>query len=229
MSDSPGPARLPLKTDISPLILPFAFEHVRNGYFEGRSIMGVNLTKGGDVNLTKAAGGELVKARIGLGWDAKGDGQPFDLDASVIGVDAAAKSAGADWFVYYNNLISPDSAIVHQGDNLTGAGDGDDEQILVDLSKVPDSVAELIVAVTIHEAAARGGQDFGQVSNAYVRVVDESNGAELARYDLSEDGAGKNSFEFGKLYRADGAWKFKALGDPVDGEMQGLVSKYQIG
>src|SRR6185295_17671735 len=143
----------------------------------------INLSKGANVDITKEAGGTLTVARIGLGWDArKGDGDPFDLDASVVGCDENGLSAGADWFVFYNRLRSPGDAIVHQGDERTGDTEGDDEQIVVDLTKLPANIFELAVAVTIHEAAQRG-QNFGQVSNAYVRVSDETTGTELTRYD----------------------------------------------
>jgi tellurium resistance protein TerD len=191
----------------------------------------INLTKGGKVDLTKAAGGTLTKARIALGWDVRRtDGQPYDLDASVIALGADGFSAGPDWFVFYNNPKSPGDVVVHQGDNLTGSGQGDDEQILVDLEQVPAIISELVVAVTIHEARARGGQNFGLVENAYVRVVDESTGTELARFDLTEDtDAGVNSLVFGKLYRRDGGWNFRALGDGFTEELQGLVSAYRIG
>lgn len=188
----------------------------------------INLSKGSNVDLTKEAGGALTVIRFGLGWDArKGAGDSFDLDASAVGLGADGMSAGEDWFVFYNRLTSPGGEIVHQGDELTGDSAGDDEQIVVDLTKLPDTIAELAIAVTIHKAIERG-QNFGMVENAYVRVLDETNGTELARYDLSEDGSGLNTIVFGKAYRKDGAWKFKALGDGFNTELQGLVDAYKI-
>lgn len=204
--------------------------------------MAINLSKGGKVNLTKEAGGTLTKVRVGLGWDVRRtDGDPYDLDASVIGIDVSGgcvgkpvivdgESVGREWFVYYNHPASPGDVIVHQGDNLTGGGDGDDEQIVIDLSRVPAEVVELVVAVTIHMAKARGGQNFGLVENAFVRVLDESSNTELARFDLTEDTTeGVNSLVFGKLYRHDGAWNFRAIGDGFTTELDGLVTAYRIG
>jgi tellurium resistance protein TerD len=192
--------------------------------------MSINLSKGGKVDLTKAAGGTLNSARIALGWDVRRtDGQPYDLDSSVIGLGADGFSVGGDWFVFYNNPKAPGDVVVHQGDNLTGAGHGDDEQIVVNLAQIPAHVTELVVAVTIHEAKQRGGQNFGLVENAYVRVIDESNGTELARYDLTEDtDPGVNSLVFGKLYRRGDAWNFRAIGDGFTEELAGLVAAYRI-
>lgn len=204
--------------------------------------MSINLSKGGKVDLTKQAGGTLTKVRVGLGWDVRRtDGPAYDLDASVVGLDASGscvgkpvivdgESVGRDWFVYYNHPASPDNVIVHQGDNLTGGGDGDDEQIVIDLARVPAEVTELVVAVTIHMAKARGGQNFGLVENAFVRIVDESSNTELARFDLTEDTTeGVNSLVFGKLYRHGGTWNFRAIGDGFTNELDGLVTAYRIG
>lgn len=203
--------------------------------------MAINLSKGGKVDLTKEAGGTLNKVRIGLGWDVRRtDGPAYDLDASIIGLDASGgcvgkpvmvddKVVGREWFVYYNHPASPGNVIVHQGDNLTGGGDGDDEQILVDLSQVPAEVTELVVAVTIHQAKARGGQNFGLVENAFVRILDESSNTELARFDLTEDTTeGVNSLVFGKLYRRGESWNFRAIGDGFTNELDGLVTAYRI-
>lgn len=205
------------------------------------SPMSINLSKGGKVDLTKAAGGTLTKVRIGLGWDIRRtDGPAYDLDASVIGCDASGgcvgkpvmvngQSVGREWFTYYNHPASPENVVVHQGDNLTGSGTGDDEQILIDLARVPADITELVVAVTIHEAKVRN-QNFGLVENAFVRVVDETSGTELARFDLTEDtDQGVNSLVFGKLYRRDQAWNFRAIGDGFTEELQGLVTAYRIG
>jgi tellurium resistance protein TerD len=195
----------------------------------GRRTIVVNLAKGGSVDLTKEAGGALTCVRVGLGWDASETGEAdCDLDASVIGCDANSVSVGEDWFVFYNRLRSPDDAIVHQGDELTGDSEGDDEQIVVDLTKLPASIAELAIAVTIHKAVERG-QDFSKIKNAYVRISDEANGTDLARYELTRDGSHWNSLVFGKLYRDGGAWKFKALGDEGSTtELQGIVDTFKI-
>jgi tellurium resistance protein TerD len=193
--------------------------------------MAINLSKGGKVDLTKEAGGVLTKVRVGLGWDVRRTtGDAYDLDASVIGLNASGACVSPEWFVFYNNMAAPDNVVVHQGDNLTGGGDGDDEQIVVDLARVPAEVTELVVAVTIHEAKARGDQNFGLVENAFVRVIDESSNTELARFDLTEDtNAGVNSLVFGKLYRRDQSWNFRAIGDGFKDELQGLVTAYHIG
>lgn len=193
--------------------------------------MAINLLKGGKVDLTKEAGGTLTKVRVGLGWDVRRtDGPAYDLDASVIGLNSSGACPDPSWFVFYNNLAAPGDVVVHQGDNLTGGGDGDDEQVLIDLARVPADIAELVVAVTIHEAKARGGQNFGLVENAFVRVIDESSGTELARFDLTEDtGQGVNSLVFGKLYRHGASWNFRAIGDGFTNELQGLVTAYKIG
>ena len=193
--------------------------------------MAINLSKGGKVDLTKEAGGTLTTVRVGLGWDVRRtDGPAYDLDASVIGLSSSGACPDPSWFVYYNNLAAPGDVVVHQGDNLTGGGDGDDEQVLVDLARVPADIAELVVAVTIHEAKARGGQNFGLVENAFIRVIDESSGTELARFDLTEDtDQGVNSLVFGKLYRHGASWNFRAIGDGFADELQGLVNAYHIG
>lgn len=188
----------------------------------------INLSKGGTVDLGKEAGGDLSVVRVGLGWEAAAEGADFDLDASVVGLGANGLSVGEDWFVFYNRLRSPADAIVHQGDERTGDTEGDDEQIVIDLSKLPQDIAELAIAVTIHKAIERG-QHFGMVKNAYVHIGDEKTGTDLARYDLSNSGTSFNSLVFGKLYRHDGGWGFKALGDEGHTtELQGIVDAYKI-
>jgi tellurium resistance protein TerD len=194
------------------------------------SSMTVNLVKGGKVDLTKEAGGTLAKVRIGLGWDArKTAGADFDLDASVVGLTDAGVSAGQNWFVYYNNLQAPGGVISHAGDNLTGTGTGDDEQLVVDLANLPAEVVDLRIIVTIYDARNRGGQTFGSVENAFVRVVDEATGNELSRYDLSEDTEpGVNALVFAKLYRHGSGWSFRAIGDGFPDELEGLVRAFKI-
>jgi len=188
--------------------------------------MAINLSKGGRVNLSKEAPG-LNKMVVGLGWDANASdtGGDFDLDASVFLTGANAKTTSEKNFVYYNNLNSADGSVTHTGDNLTGEGDDDDEQVIVELSKVAEDIQELIFVVTIHDADVRK-QNFGQVSNAYIRIVDESNGSEILKYELDEDYSTETAIEFGKLYRKDGSWRFQAVGTGFAAGLQGFVDKY---
>ncbi|HEV2886295.1 MAG TPA: TerD family protein, partial [Jatrophihabitans sp.] len=158
--------------------------------------MGVSLTKGGNVSLTKQAPG-LSAVLIGLGWDERTtSGQAFDLDASALMLNASGRILSDSHFVFFNNLTSPDGSVEHTGDNLTGAGEGDDEQIKVDLSLVPAEVDRIVFPVSIYDADSRG-QNFGQVRNAFIRVVNQADGAELARYDLSEDASSETAMIFG--------------------------------
>ena len=189
--------------------------------------MGVSLSKGGNVSLTKTAPG-LSQIRIGLGWDIRvTDGAAFDLDASafLLGADNKVRS-DAD-FIFYNNLRSADGAVVHAGDNRTGAGDGDDEVITVDLSKVDPGVARIQVAVTIDEAEARR-QNFGMVQGAFMRVVNASDSTEIARYDLSEDASMETAMVFGEVYRHNDEWKFKAIGQGYTGGLGPLARKLGV-
>ena len=189
--------------------------------------MAVSLSKGGNVSLSKEAPG-LTAVVVGLGWDARvTDGKDFDLDASVFitGEDGKVRS-DAD-FVFYNNKTGADGAFEHQGDNRTGEGDGDDEQVKIDLSKVPADVKKLVFAVTIHEADDRG-QNFGQVSNAFMRVINQDGDAELARYDLSEDYSTETALVFGELYRHGDEWKFKAVGAGFAGGLNALAASHGV-
>ncbi len=189
--------------------------------------MAVSLSKGGNVSLSKEAPG-LTAVVVGLGWDARvTDGKDFDLDASVFitGEDGKVRS-DAD-FVFYNNKTGADGAVEHQGDNRTGEGDGDDEQVKIDLSKVPADVKKLVFAVTIHEADDRG-QNFGQVSNAFMRVINQAGEAELARYDLSEDYSTETALVFGELYRHGDEWKFKAVGAGFAGGLNALAASHGV-
>jgi tellurium resistance protein TerD len=178
--------------------------------------MAVSLTKGGNVSLSKEAPG-LTRVHVGLGWDARvTDGQPFDLDASVFLLNERGRVRSDADFVFYNNKEGAGGAVVHQGDNTTGAGDGDDETVLVDLERVPADVQKLAFAVTIHDADSRS-QNFGMVSNAFIRVPDASGGREIARFDLSKDASVEVAMIFGELYRHSGEWKFKAGGQGLKG------------
>ncbi|NRD72868.1 TerD family protein [Shewanella sp. VB17] len=189
--------------------------------------MSVSLSKGGNVSLEKVAPG-MVKMIIGLGWDSRAtDGVDFDLDASVFLLAESGKVVDDNSFIFYNNMKSVCQSVEHTGDNTTGEGDGDDESIKVDLSKVPANVNKLAVAVTIHDAAARN-QNFGQVSNAFIRIQDEATGTEAARYDLSEDYSTETAMIFGEVYRHNGAWKFKAIGQGFNGGLKPLAQEYGV-
>ena len=189
--------------------------------------MAVSLVKGGNVSLTKEAPSMNV-ALVGLGWDARAtDGQAFDLDASVFLVDENGKVLSDSHFVFYNNTTSPDGAVQHQGDNRTGEGDGDDEQVKIDLTKVAADVKKLVFAVTIHEADSRK-QNFGMVSNSFMRVVNNDNGSEIARFDLSEDASTETAMILGELYRHGAEWKFKAVGQGFAGGLAALATQHGI-
>lgn len=189
--------------------------------------MAVSLSKGGNISLSKEEPG-IEKVLVGLGWDARAtDGQAFDLDASCFMLGADGKVRSDSDFIFYNNLKSADGAVEHKGDNRTGEGEGDDEAINVDLFKVPADVAKLAIAVTIHEADARK-QNFGMVSNAYIRVVNEKTGKEVARYDLSEDASTNTAMIFGELYRHNNDWKFKAVGQGYDGGLGPLAKNFGV-
>ncbi|RYE42331.1 MAG: TerD family protein [Hyphomicrobiales bacterium] len=189
--------------------------------------MGVTLAKGGNVSLDKQAP-NLTAVAVGLGWDARSTtGADFDLDASALATGDNKKVLSDDHFVFYNNLRSPDGSIEHTGDNLTGDGDGDDEVINVDLQAVPPNVTNIFFPVSIHDAVARG-QNFGQVTNAYIRVVDRATGSELVRYDLSEDASSETAMTFGELYRHNGEWKFRAIGQGYASGLAGIARDYGV-
>lgn len=189
--------------------------------------MGVSLTKGGNVSLTKQAPG-LTAVTIGLGWDARTtDGQAFDLDSSAIGCDGGGKVLSDKHFVFFNNLVSPDGSIEHTGDNLTGEGAGDDEQIKVNLVGVPNEVDKIVFPVSIYNADA-GGQTFGQVRNSYIRVVNQADNSEIARYDLSEDASTETAMVFGELYRHGAEWKFRAVGQGYASGLAGIARDFGV-
>ena len=190
--------------------------------------MAISLTKGGNVNLSKEAPG-IAKTTIGLGWNPRvTDGQAFDLDAIAFLVGENGKVRMETDFIFFNNLKSADGSVVHNGDNRTGEGDGDDETLSIDLSKVPADVAKVIFAVTIYEGATRN-QNFGQVSDAYIRVVNDAGGSEIARFDLSEDGSTETAMVFGELYKNAGEWKFRAIGQGFAGGLGPLAASYGVG
>ncbi|MET9296179.1 TerD family protein [Streptomyces sp. NPDC003077] len=189
--------------------------------------MGVSLSKGQNVVLNQD-GTPLADVTVGLGWDAEPTGgAAFDLDASAIVCGPDQKVLSDDHFVFYNHLTSPDGAVRHTGDNLTGAGEGDDEQLLIDLDRLDDKVGQVVFTVSIHEAAARG-QSFGQVHDAYIRVVDNLTGREMCRYELSYDAAGETAMVFGALYRRQGEWKFRAIGQGYATGLAGIATDYGV-
>ena len=184
--------------------------------------MGINLTKGGNASI-----GSMQKFTVGMGWDTNttDSGQAFDLDASAFALNASGKVLSESHFIFYNNLKSPEGLIEHTGDNRTGDGDGDDESIKIDLSKLPAGCEKISFVVTIDDAEARG-QNFGQVRNAFVRVYDSSTNEEVIKYDLGEDFSVETAIEFGELYLKDGAWKFKAIGAGFAGGLQKFVDRF---
>ncbi|MGW2815588.1 TerD family protein [Streptomyces sp. NPDC001415] len=189
--------------------------------------MGVSLSKGGNVSLSKEAPG-LTAVLVGLGWEARSTtGADYDLDASALLCDENGKVASNERFVFYNNLRSPDGSVEHTGDNLTGDGDGDDETVKVNLAMVPADVARIVFPVSIHDAHARG-QSFGQVRNAYIRIVNQAGGAEIARYDLSEDAATETAMVFGELYRNGAEWKFRAVGQGYASGLAGIAQDFGV-
>ena len=189
--------------------------------------MGVSLTKGGNVSLTKEAHG-LTAVTVGLGWDARTtDGSAFDLDASAIGCKADGKVASDQHFVFFNNLKSPDGTIEHTGDNLTGEGGGDDEQIKVNLAGAPAELDKVVFPVSIYDADTRN-QNFGQVRNAFIRIVNQADGKEIARYDLSEDASTETAMVFGELYRHGAEWKFRAIGQGYASGLRGIAQDFGV-
>lgn len=190
--------------------------------------MAINLSKGGNINLSKTAP-TMNKVDLGLGWNPRAtDGKAFDLDAVAFltGEDGKVRLDGE--FIFFNQKVSPCGAVTHKGDNRTGDGEGDDETISVDLSKVPQEVAKIVFAVTIHEGQ-QNGQNFGMVDKAYIRVINQdANAEELARFDLSEDGSTEVAMIFGELYRHNGEWKFKAVGQGFNGGLGVLAASYGV-
>ena len=190
--------------------------------------MPVSLSKGQKVSLTKGNPG-LQRVVVGLGWDTNAfdTGGAFDLDSSAFLLSDAGKVTKSEDFVFYGNLHHPSGGVTHMGDNLTGAGDGDDEQIKVDLSKIPPELTKIAFTVTIHEAEQRN-QNFGQVSNAYIRIYNEDNGEELLRYDLGEDFSIETAAVFGELYKHGDEWKFNAIGSGYQGGLAALCNYYGV-
>ena len=190
--------------------------------------MPVNLKKGQKVSLTKGNPG-LKKVVVGLGWDVNAfdTGGAFDLDTAAFLLTDTGKVSRTEDFIFYGNLVHPSGAVSHMGDNLTGVGDGDDEQIQIDLSKIPSNISKIAFTVTIYDAELRR-QNFGQVSNAFIRIVDETTNVELIRYDLGEDFSIETAVVVGELYKYNGEWKFNAIGSGFQGGLAALCGYYGI-
>jgi stress response protein len=189
--------------------------------------MAISLTKGQNISLSKTDP-SLKNVLVGLGWDARStDGQDFDLDASVFMATENGKVPSDRHFIFYNQLVSPCGGVEHTGDNLTGDGDGDDESVIVRLDKVESNIKSLFITVTIHDAEARR-QNFGQVSNAFVRIVNNDTSDEIVRFDLSEDYSTETAMVFGEIYRHNGEWKFRAIGQGYTGGLYSLYQQYGV-
>lgn len=189
--------------------------------------MSVSLSKGGNVSLSKSDP-SMKNVLVGLGWDVRTtDGQDFDLDASAFLLSETGKVRSDSDFIFYNNLKSADGSVTHTGDNRTGEGDGDDESLIVKLDMIPANVAKIVFVVTIHDAQMRR-QSFGQVSGAFIRLLNNDSQLEVARYDLTEDASSETAMLFGELYRHNGEWKFRAVGQGYAGGLSSVCAQYGI-
>ncbi|MCR1575490.1 MAG: TerD family protein [Klebsiella aerogenes] len=189
--------------------------------------MSVSLSKGGNVSLSKSDP-SMKNVLVGLGWDVRTtDGQDFDLDASAFLLSETGKVRSDSDFIFYNNLKSADGSVTHTGDNRTGEGDGDDESLIVKLDMIPANVAKIVFVVTIHDAQMRR-QSFGQVSGAFIRLVNNDSQLEVAHYDLTEDASSETAMLFGELYRHNGEWKFRAVGQGYAGGLSSVCAQYGI-
>ncbi|MCY6960404.1 TerD family protein [Clostridium brassicae] len=190
--------------------------------------MGINLSKGQKINLTKEVPG-LKEAIIGLGWDTNkySGGYDFDLDASAFLVGSNGKVNNDLDFIFYNNLEHSSKSVIHTGDNRTGEGEGDDEAIIIDFSKVPENIEKIAISVTIYDAETRS-QNFGQVTNAFARLVNKETGEEVLRYDLTEDFSIETALVFCEIYRNNGEWKFSAVGSGFQGGLASLCKNYGL-
>lgn len=189
--------------------------------------MALTLSKGGNLSLSKTDP-TLKKILVGLGWDERvTSGDSFDLDASAFLLNSSEKVRSDKDFIFYNQLSSIDGSVQHMGDNRSGAGDGDDESIKINLDLVPADVVKMVVAVTIHDAQAKG-QNFGQIQNAFIRVVNEETGVEVVRYDLAEDYSTETAMVFGEIYRNNNEWKFRAIGQGYAGGLSAMCQRYGI-
>lgn len=189
--------------------------------------MALTLSKGQNLSLTKSDP-SLVRAIVGLGWDARStDGAPFDLDASALLLDASGKVRSDADFIFYNQMSDAAGSVIHQGDNRTGEGEGDDEVVNVDLSKVPAEIEKIAFVVSIHDFVERG-QNFGQVSNAFIRLANGDSDVEIVRYDLAEDYSTESALIFAELYRNAGEWKFRAVGQGFNDGLGGIARNFGV-
>ncbi|WP_335954763.1 TerD family protein [Acinetobacter guillouiae] len=189
--------------------------------------MAISLNKGGNLSLSKTDP-SLNQVLVGLGWDARAtDGTDFDLDASAFLLSENGKVRGEHDFIFYNQTRSPEGSVEHTGDNRTGAGDGDDEAVRINLAQVPADVQKIAITVTIHEGESRG-QNFGQVQNAFIRVVNDQSNTEIVRFDLNEDYSTETAMIFGELYRHNGEWKFRAVGQGNAGGLSAMCQQFGI-
>jgi tellurium resistance protein TerD len=189
--------------------------------------MAISLSKGGRISLSKEAP-DLKKVHVGLGWDPRvTDGSDFDLDAAAFMLANTGQVRSDADFIFYNQLHSACGSVEHTGDNLTGAGEGDDEVIMIDISKVPSDVEKVAFTVTIHDAEQRR-QNFGQVQNAFIRLVNAENDVEVARYDLTEDASTETAMIFGEIYRHGNEWKFAAVGQGYTGGLKAMCQQYGV-
>lgn len=189
--------------------------------------MAVSLSKGGNISLSKSAP-SLKRILVGLGWEARvTTGADYDLDASAFLVGENGKVRCDEDFIFYNHLVSKCGSVEHTGDNRTGAGAGDDEALKIDLDKVPDGIKRIVVSVTIDDAEARK-QNFGQVSDAFMRIVNLDNDIEIARFDLTEDYSTETAMIFGEIYRHSGEWKFKAVGQGFAGGLEVMCNQFGV-
>lgn len=189
--------------------------------------MALSLQKGGNLSLSKEDPG-LSKILIGLGWDPRTtDGAEFDLDASAFLLDASGKVRGEQDFIFYNQLKAADGSVEHTGDNRDGEGDGDDEALKIDLSKVAADIQKVVIAVTIHDASQRR-QNFGQVMNSFIRIQNDISGNEIVRYDLAEDASTETAMIFGEVYRHNDEWKFRAVGQGFAGGLKDMCQQFGL-
>ncbi len=189
--------------------------------------MAITLNKGGNLSLSKTDP-SLSQVLVGLGWDARAtDGADFDLDASAFLLGANDKVRGEHDFIFYNQTRSPEGSVEHTGDNRTGDGDGDDESVKINLGLVPADIQKIAITVTIHDAEQRG-QNFGQVQNAFIRIVNDQSQIEIVRFDLNEDYSTETAMVFGELYRHNGEWKFRAVGQGYAGGLRAMCHQYGI-
>ena len=189
--------------------------------------MAISLNKGGNLSLSKTDP-NLTHVLVGLGWDARStDGVDFDLDASAFLLNESGKVRAETDFIFYNQTRSPEGSVEHTGDNRTGDGDGDDESVKIDLSKVPAAIQKIAITVTIHDGESRG-QNFGQVQNAFIRIVNDQSNTEIVRFDLNEDYSTETAMIFGELYRHSGEWKFRAVGQGYAGGLGAMCRQFGI-